>query len=165
MSTNLIYVKLDSQNDWRQLLIAEKQKKKKRKKNFFKNIMVTNVCKFYENHCLLNFKSSAIFNQNINEKMFNNEIFRHICQKSIHCICICLFLDSLLCLTSVTHFLVYNNLVNHEVQGASLDFVLYFLDCLGYFCPHISINILESACQSFRVSEILIGILFNLQIM
>ena len=35
--------------------------------------MVKNVCKFYENHCLLNFKSSAIFNQNITEKMFNNE--------------------------------------------------------------------------------------------
>ena len=35
--------------------------------------MVKNVCKFYENHCLLNSKSSAIFNQNINKKMFNNE--------------------------------------------------------------------------------------------
>ena len=35
--------------------------------------MVKNVCKFYENHCLLNSKSSTIFNQNINKKMFNNE--------------------------------------------------------------------------------------------
>ena len=121
-------VKLDSQNERRQLLIAGKKKK-----NFLKNIMVKNVCKFYENHCLLNSKSSTIFNQNINKKMFNNE-YLDIFVKNQFTVYVYVYFQIPCCLTSVTHVLVYNNLVSHEIQGASLNFALHFLDCLGYFC-------------------------------